>query len=204
MANEGQRRIDAYLVRLRERLRGMNDEDVQEVIEELRGHIVESAGAGGEMTMATVDSALSKLGDPEDLASQYLTDEWLARAETSRSPARILDGLFRWASLSTGGFLAFLGSVAGYFFGLVFLLCALLKPFHPGTAGLWVIPDGADDVTISLRLGFESAPVGGREVLHWWIVPLGLVLGCGIVVLTTRFALWCIRQYRKSLTLPRG
>ena len=40
---------------------------------------------------------------------------------------------------------------------------------------------------ISLRLGFGSAPPGGRELLGWWIVPIGLVVGCGLVMLTTRF-----------------
>jgi uncharacterized membrane protein len=41
---------------------------------------VEKAAAGG------VDATLDSLGNPEELASQYLTDNLLARAEVSRSP----------------------------------------------------------------------------------------------------------------------
>jgi len=67
---------------------------------------------------------------------------------------------------------------------------------------LWVFPDGGDDLTISLQLGFGSAPAGGREILGWWIMPIGLVLGCGLVMLTTRYALWCARRYRRSIVLP--
>ncbi len=204
ISGDAQQRIEAYLGRLRRRLRGMNDEDAREIVEELRSHITDKAAASGQVTAAGVDAALAGLGSPEELASQYMTDDLLARAESSRSPLRILESLFRWASLSVAGFLVLLGSIAGYFLGVVFFLCAALKPFHPHSAGLWILPDSAGDASISLRLGFGSAPAGGREVLGWWIVPLGLVVGCGLVMLTTRFALWCARQYRKSRVLPRG
>jgi hypothetical protein len=156
------------------------------------------------VTAAGVDTALAALGSPEELASQYMTDNLLAQAEVSRSPVRILESLFRWASLSIAGFFVLLGAVAGYFLGLVFMLLAILKPFHPQTAGLWVPRDNTGDLAISLRLGFGSAPVGASEVLGWWVVPLGFVAGCGLVILTTRFALWCARHYRRSRALPRG
>jgi len=194
---DAQKRIEAYLGRLRQLLRGMNGEDAREIVEELRSHITDKAATDGQMTAAGVDAALARLGSPEELASQYLTDDLLSRAEVSRSPVRIIESLFRWASLSVGGFLVLLGSIAGYFLGAALILCAALKPFHPQTAGLWVIPQGVGD-TISLRLGFGNAPAEGRELLGWLIVPAGLVLGCGLVTLTTRFALWCIKQYRRS------
>jgi hypothetical protein len=133
-----------------------------------------------------------------------MTDDLLARAQASRSPVRLLDSLFGWASLSVAGFLVLLTAVAGYFLGIVFILCAALKPFHPHTAGLWLIPAAAGDLEISLRLGFGSAPAGGRDVLGWWIVPIGWAAGCGMVVLTTRFAIWCAGQYRKSHALLGG
>lgn len=56
--------------------------------------------------------------------------------------------------------------------------------------------DAAGTREISLRMGFYGPPAGARELLGWWVVPLGLVVGCGLLVLTTRFALWCARQYR--------
>ena len=185
-------------------MRGINEQDVREIVEELRSHILDKASVSGEVTADGVDATLAALGSPEELAGEYMTDNLLARAEVSRSPVRILESLFRWASLSVAGFFVFLSSIVGYFLGVAFMLCALLKPVHPQTAGLWIIPTGADDTTISLRLGFGSAPAGGRDVLGWWIVPIGLVVGCGLVMLTTRFALWCVRQYRRSRVLPPG
>src|SRR5215470_1593991 len=94
-AGQAQQRIDAYLGRLRRRLRGMNDEDVREIVEGLRGHITEKANANREVTAATVDAALMTLGSPEELASQYLTGE-LSQATVSRSPVHTLKSLFRW------------------------------------------------------------------------------------------------------------
>ena len=201
MDDVAQHRIDAYLGRLRQRLRGLHDDDVREIVEELRSHIRDKAGS--PTTAAEVDRALAALGSPEELASQYLTDDLLARAEVSRSPVRILESLFHWASLSVAGFLVLLGSLLGYFLGVVFILVAALKSFHPRTAGVWLLPNGADDFEISVRLGFGSAPLQGRELLGWWIIPIGLVLGCALVMLTTRFAIWCVRQYRRSRALPR-
>jgi hypothetical protein len=202
-SGDAQQKIEAYLGRLRRRLRGMNGGDVREIVEELRSHITEKAAMGGELNAASVDATIARLGAPEELASQYLTDDLLARAQVSRSPLRILEGLFRWASLSVAGFFSLMGTLLGYFLGTTFALSALLKTIHPHTAGLWSISDGAGDYEFSLRMGFGSAPVGGREMLGWWIVPAGLFVGCGLMVLTTRFALWCVRQYRRSHELPQ-
>jgi hypothetical protein len=202
-AGDAQHKIEAYLGRLRQLLCDMNAEDAREIAKELRSHITEKAAESGQVTAAGVETALAGLGTPEELASQYTTDALLARAEVSRSPVRILESLFRWASLSIAGFLVLLTSIVGYFLGGTFMWCAVLKIVHPQTAGLWVFPNGGDR-EISLRLGFGNAPLGGRDVLGWWIVPAGLIVGCGLVMLTTRFALWCARQYRKSLALPRG
>src|ERR1035438_155299 len=162
MSGDAQQRIEAYLGRLRQRLRGMNDEDAREIVEELRSHITDKAAAGGEVTAAGVDAALAALGSPEELASQYTTDDLLARAEVSRSPLRILEGLFRWASLSVAGFFVLMGSLLGYFLGATLVLSALLKTIHPRTAGLWLLPSGPDDYELSLRMGFGTVPGGGR------------------------------------------
>lgn len=131
-----------------------------------------------------------------------MTDELLSRAAVSRSPIRILESLFRWASLSVAGFFVLLSSIVGYFLGGAFIFCGVLKIIHPQTTGLWAFRNSTGDLEISLRLGFGSPPVGGRDVLGWWIVPVGLVVGCGLVMLTTRFAVWCARQCLR-MSMPK-
>jgi Protein of unknown function (DUF1700) len=199
---DAQQRIEAYLGRLRQRLRGVKDEEVREIVEELRSHIMDKIAANGEVTAAGVDAALAALGSPEELASQYITDNLLARAEVSRSPLQILKSLFRWASLSVAGFFVLLGSIMGYFFGVVLVLVAVAKLFHPRTAGLWTYPDSTGNLELSFRLGFGSAPVRGNDMLGWWIIPIGWLVGCGLVMLTTHIAVWFVRKYRRSLVLP--
>jgi hypothetical protein len=200
--HDAQKTIEAYLSRLRQRLRGLNDEDAREIIQELRSHIMDKSAADGPISTASVDAALTGLGDPEELASQYTTDNLLARAEVSRSPLRILKSLFHWASLSIAGFFVLLGSFLGYFFGVVLMLVAALKLIHPHTAGLWIVPNSNDDFELSFRLGFGSVPGAGRDLLGWWIVPIGWIAGGALVMLTTYIAIWFVRQYRKSLHLP--
>ncbi len=202
MADDARELIEAYLARLGRRLRGMNEEDARDIVQELRSHITERAGGNGQPTATGVRETLARLGSPEELAGQYMTDDLFARAEVSPSPVRVMQSLFRWAAFSVAGFVVLLGALLAYFIGAVFMIAALLKPFHPQTAGLWLLPSGADDVEISLRLGFGAAPLHGRELLGWWIVPVGLGVGCALVMLTTRFALWCARRYRRSRALP--
>lgn len=193
-----QQRIEAYLSDLRLRLRALRAGEIEEIIKELRSHVLDKAAATGN----NVEVILGSLGSPKVLASQYLADDVLARAEASHSPFRLLESLFRWAALSVAGFFVLLGTIVGYFLGGAFVFCALLKPFHPQTVGLWLLPAADGDTSLSLRLGFTGPPPGARELLGWWIVPMGLAVGGLLVWLTTRFALWCVRRYRSSRVLP--
>jgi hypothetical protein len=197
--SDAQEKIDAYLHVLRARLAGVNEAEVRDILAELRSHVVDRATVDGQLTAASVDAALARLGTPEALAAEYVTGEVLARAEVSRTPWRVLDSLFRWASLSASGALVLVASLLGYFLGAVFLLCAVLKPFHPHAAGLWIVPDVSGEEVFSLRMGFEGTPAGSRDLLGFWIVPAGLVAGALLLILTTRFALWSARHYRRSL-----
>lgn len=197
---DSQRKIDAYLNTLRKRLHGMRDEDMREIVEELRSHILDKAMVGGSVTSAGVEAALAALGTPEALASQYMTDDLLARAQTSGSLLLILRSLFRWASLSVGGFFILIGSLISYSLGFVLAWAAFLKPLHPETAGLWMIPQPGGDYELSLHMGFAAAPPGAREILGWWIILVG-ILGVGLFFATLRFDLWSLGKFRQGLSL---
>jgi hypothetical protein len=192
---DSQHKIDAYLKVLGKRLRGLSDQDSSDVVKEIRSHILDKAAMEGEVTPGSVASALADLGSPEELAGQYLTDDLLARAQVSGSPWLVLQSLFRWASLSLVGLSMLTFSVIGYILAGSFALCALLKPIHPQTAGLWLLPEPEDAYSYSLRLGFSSPPAHGRELLGWWIVPLGLVFAMGLVLLIFHCGLWSIRKF---------
>lgn len=192
---DGARRLDDYLGELRARLRGVPDAEASEIVAELRSHVRDSAGSGGELTASAVAAVLERLGSPEDLASLYVTESLLGQAGRSGSTWLLLRSLSRWATVSVAGCFALLGLIAGYVLAASFFCAALMKPFASGRVGLWRLAGGE----ISLRLGFVAPPPPqGQELLGWWIVPVGLLLGAGAFWLTPRFGRWAIRRFRRA------
>lgn len=184
--------------RLRQRLRGLPEEAIADVVSELRAHVVEKLVAKEGAEPPAVEAVLSDLGSPEELAGLYLTDDLLARAETSRSPLHLVAGLLRWASLSFVGFFLLVGALVAYLLAGALMVVAILKPFHPRTAGLWLDSSAGGDLHFVLQLGFAGAPAPGRELLGGWIVPIGLLLGYGLIRSTTGFVLRAARRARAA------
>lgn len=188
-------KIDAYLRQVRAGLGGLPDSEVTEILNELRAHIVERTG--DDASDAATDSALHALGRPEQLAAQYVAENLALRAESNRSPWMILRSVFHWATLSIKGLGVFMVCVIGYSFGVSFFLTALMKPFHPQGVGLWMSNAGQ---TFSLHVGGFTGPADGeREILGWWMIPIGYSLGGGTILLTTHFALWALRRRSRKL-----
>ncbi len=193
---ESQKTIDAYLVALRKQLRGPLDDDVEDIVEEIRAHILDKT-SGAAVTDA-VAATLASLGTPEELASRYRTDDLLQRAQVTRSPFVSLRSLFRWATLSFGGLVVFLVSVVGYSVGGALVIVAALKLMWPRATGFWMefYPDGSPkSASGGFGSGYISQPPPGREILGWWLVPIGLVLGGALLFLTFRFGTWSIRKF---------
>jgi len=205
---DSQKKIDDFLNVLHTNVRGLGEQEASDIVAEIRSHILDKASPAGTVTPEVVSSILAGLGGPQELAKRYLTDEVLARAlarryvtdglltraRVTRSPWLTLRSLFHWASLSFAGIWVLLASLVGYGLGAAFLLCAMLKPMHPQKAGLWLLPNPSD-TSLSLRLGFGTVPVNGRELLGWWVVPLGLVMGSALIVVTFRLGLWSIGKF---------
>lgn len=194
-----QTRIDAYLTELRTRLRSLPEEQIADIVQEIRSHIHDVAAVNGALTDASVSAALDRLGAPSALAASYVTDNFLERAERSRMPWTILRGAYRWATLSVKGVLVFISCLIGYGFGASFFIAALAKPFNP-KVGLW--QTGPD--TYSLALGMTDGTPPGHELLGWKLVPIGLALGGGTILATTQLVLWFMRKFRQTPPLHQS
>ena len=190
--------LDRYLSQVRAGLRGLPTEQVDEIVRELRGHVEERAQEHGGLGAENVRAALGRLGEPEQIASQYLTQSLFARTAATRSPVLLVQSLFHWATLSLQGFAVAFVSLLLYFIGGNCLLLALLKPFRPDQVGVWTVPastPGGHGVELLLH---GAPPEGaGPELLGWWIVPLGLLLGLTLIVVTYRLDLMAIRSLRR-------
>lgn len=201
--DEAKRALDAWIGQVRAALKGLPPEEIDDIARELSSHAFERAG-GPAADAVAMAGALEALGRPRELAGLYLGERIAARVERNRSPWQVMRAVWRLASMSADAGFVLAVSLAGYALAGVFLLTALAKPFWPDRVGLWRLPTPDGDLSISL--GRSLHPVG-QELLGWWIVPLGLLLGAAIAFLTWRFGLAGVRRLgraRAELLTPKG
>jgi uncharacterized membrane protein len=190
-----QQKIDAYLTQLRRSLGELPPEEVTEILQEIRGHILERAEASGELTEARLVAILKALGSPDEIAPLYQADAFMARARASLSPRVVMRGIHRWSTVSAWGFALFVLGVIGYATGGALILAGLTKIFDPVHIGAWVGPHAI------FNIGTNNDPAA-RDVLGWWLVPVGIVGGSGLFIATTRALRWTLRfaRIRKPTT----
>lgn len=193
-ANLAQPLLEKYLHELEAGLRALPADEIREIVNEIRSHILDAASDGGELSAAAVEASLARFGPARELASRYVMQSMAARAHSSGSHWLALRTIYRWARLSVAGFAAFVVTLIGYGMAACFAYAALAKPFAPHRIGLWRLPEPND---LSLSLGGVDNP-GARELLGWWLIPVGIALASGFFFLTQRFVMWALRRFRAS------
>jgi hypothetical protein len=184
--------LETYLVQVRRNLKGLSQSETQEVLLELRSHVLDRVE--GQMTPATVEAALAALGNPRDVARANVTERVAAILETDRSFFGVLAAVVRLAGLSLAGFVLFLVSLIGYGMALSLLVVAVVKPFMPSRVGFW---HQAGDA-YSLGILGDASKAQGHELWGWWIIPIGLVAGLGLGWLTLQFGRVCVRWMARA------
>ena len=134
-SENSQARIENYLNRLQSALRGVAPEYREDILREIRAHIMDSAEHTADHAGA-VDRVLRLLGTPEELAARYSTECQLQRASRSFSPWLILRTCWNWAKLGIKGTLAFFVAVFGYGLALGFTGAVFTKPLMPTRVGM--------------------------------------------------------------------
>lgn len=200
---ESQKTIDGYLMALRKQLRELMDDDVNDIVEEIRFHILDKTS--GDASPEAIASTLDALSTPEELASRYRTDELMKRAQSSGSPLLALRSLFRWATLSLAGLTVFATSVIGYALGGILVIVGSYKLIYPRNGGIWFNPrPGGKGIDGEAGFSFVSGGTWthpGHEIIGMWLVPIGLILGSGLLLLTFRFGSWSIRKFWRPRAL---
>lgn len=189
LSPDSQKTIDSYLKALRRQLRELLDEDANDIVEEIRMHILDKTS--GEASQETVAVTLAALGTPAELAGRYRTEEMVKRAQAARTPAYIARSVLRWALMTFGGLLVFSLSVIGYCLGGWLFVLGLLKVFSPHTTGVYGLWNDHDK-SFRWQSGGPNTP---DELLGWWLVPIGLIVGGGLLLLTFRFGNWSLRRF---------
>ena len=196
LTETSQKTVDAYLKSLRRELRELLDEDAQEIVEEIRTHIFDKTS--GNESPEAVTATLAALGTPQELAERYRTQELLERARLAQSPKYLMRAALRWARLSVMWLLVFALSGLGYCLGGGLLLLGVLKLLHPGTTGVYGIWTDHER-----SFNWQGGPNKPGELLGWWLVPVGILIGGGLLLMTFRFGNWSIRRFWRSRAWQR-
>jgi uncharacterized membrane protein len=185
--------LDAYLGQLNRVLAPLGESERQEILQEIRAHLTDSAAAEAGDEAQRTAGAIRKLGSARVVGQAYLSESLLERASHGLRPGLTLMGLA--TALGGGLGMTALGLVFafGYLALTIVAIATVGKLFVPAS-GLWLHDTGA------WSLSFAAMP-HSREVLGWWIVPIGtgLVIG-GWLALNRLLRL----MLRFALPRPRG
>jgi uncharacterized membrane protein len=161
--------IQKYLKQVSAGLKGIDDAQKHEILAEISSHLRERIAelrAHGEPH--SIDQAISSLGDPVELASQFVAEARTSRGIHSYAPWTLLRRAGRAARSGTSGFLIFLIALFGYGLTLGGLVAAALKPFIP-EMGFWVGKFGG-------VWGVPPDGAAGHELLGPYFIPASILL----------------------------
>ena len=187
-------RMESYLNRLQAALEGVAPEYREDILREIRAHIMDSAENSADHPGA-VDRVLRLLGTPEELAARYSTECQLQRASRSFSPWLILGTCWNWAKLGIKGTLAFFVAVFGYGMALAFTGAVFMKAFMPSKVGMWIGAEG-------LNIGAPAHPEKMHELLGNYFVPVIAAAAFLSAIGTTHLLRWMMRKRAPGLAVP--
>lgn len=152
-----------FLKRVRQGLATLSQSERDEIIIELRVHLLDRQANGSADVLAGFEP-------PEALASNFVTEYALRGALAQGTSLAMGRALLIAARDSVLGLVVLLPLVLVQLCAFFVLVTALLKPFMPSEMGLWV---GGE----SFYVGINNGNPAIREVLGWWGVPVLAVSG---------------------------
>lgn len=165
------RALSAYLAQLDRVLAPLGDGERREILQEIRAHLADSAAAESGDDAQRAASAIRKLGSARVVGQAYLSESLLERASHGLRPGLTAMGLI--TALGGGLGMTVLGLIFAFgYLALVIVAIATVGKLFVPASGLWLHDTGA------WSLSFAPMP-DAREVLGWWIVPIGLSLVIG-------------------------
>ena len=171
--------VDTYISSLRSHLGPMTLDQREEIIREISAHIRDSVEESG----SKIETVLERLGPANELAAQYRDGILIRRASRSISPLLLLRAALRLATKGISGIVVFFAAVFGYALGGGFVLSAFAKCVFPSHTGVWV--RSGELVMSGTTISSYIPQPPAREMLGWWYVPITLVLGSLLLLLTT-------------------
>lgn len=204
LSTESKRLLEDYLRKLKEVLGPLPEKEREEIVLEIKGHIQErmAQSPGVVADAEALNRALSRLGRPEEYASEFVTDYLLSTGMERKKAWMVFKGLLRWGCNTLVGFFYSLFFFVSYAISVSFVFVGIMKPIFPQNVGFFLQNDRFQN--FGLIMGISDDP-SMHEVLGYWIIPISLVTGIAWFLATTwllkrtirnRFGFW--RKYQEK------
>jgi uncharacterized membrane protein len=162
----------AFLARLREGLRGLPPQAVDEIITDYEAHFSDGLAAG-----RTEEEVARALGDPDRLARELRAESALNRWREERSPSSAAAAVFAVLALGALDILILLPILMGIFAVLFGLFIAAIVGFFAGgaifAAAPFTDPPGGTAAAAFAGIGVMAGSASGFAVLM--LLSIGLI-----------------------------
>ena len=201
LSDTGESRVRGYLYVLDRSMRStvsgtLAADAVREVESHIRERISESHGVPNERD--ALEAILARLGSPSTVARAYSLELLMEEAAVGGRFVAVIRSLFHVAASGLAGFATALLLFTGYAIGIAFCAVALLKPIFPQNVGLWM----KDGFPRSFGAQFP-APAGMELAGGYWVIPISIIAGLGVLLVTHVAARRWISATRERLARLR-
>jgi len=166
-----------YLYRIKKEVRGLNQQNQDEILMELNSHIYENLQAhptGNEVE--NLLNILEKLGRPEEILKPLVADKKLAEATRTFNPIHVFKALL--LNLTNGISYIIFFVLYLFLFGFVFLIGA--KIWNPSQVGFFYKP--GEVFILGLSKGLANP---ADELLGNWFIPTMVVSAIALYLIIT-------------------
>jgi hypothetical protein len=208
LSETGQSRVNGYLFVLERSLVAVLPRDVaRDAVREIDSHLRDRIAAAAATTdeRASLEKILSELGPPQRVAQAYSVERTFDEAVVTGTLFAIVRAVSHVAMSGMSGFFAALGVFVGYAIGAAFTVLGIMKPIFPDNIGFWVNDEGPlYGFDLSWRMGVGPGVRHEHLAGGYWVVPICLIIGFGLLFFTHRgarkFLAWW-RQRRAAFTV---